>query len=68
MDYLDDILYDTIPSEIARMMFFGDFNPNHNYFEFDGYGNLKSYDDFEYHRKMAETINGGLEDYLERNI
>lgn len=42
MDELDDILSGTSPSEVARLIFFGDFNPNHDYFTFNGYGNLES--------------------------
>lgn len=37
-DYLDD------PWEAARAAFFGDFNPTHNFFWFNAYGNLESAD------------------------
>ena len=30
------------PSDIARSITYGDFNPNHDYFHFNGYGNFES--------------------------
>ena len=38
----DDILMYDDPSEIAFKIFYGDFNPNDDYFIFDGRGNLES--------------------------
>ena len=32
------------PSEIALKCFYGDFNPNHDFWTFNGYKNLKSSD------------------------
>lgn len=40
----DDIMSGTEPSRLANMIYYGDFRPNDNYFMFDGYGNLKSFD------------------------
>lgn len=68
MEDFDYILDGDTPLEVAQKVFFGDFNPNHDYFEFDGYGNLKSYDDCEYNKQMIETIESGLDEYLERNV
>ena len=43
MDEFDEFLDGYTPSEIARMIFFGDdFNPNDEYFRFDAYGHLES--------------------------
>ena len=43
MDLFDELLDGFTPSEIARMIYFdGDFNPNDEYFHFNGYGNLES--------------------------
>ena len=42
MDELDDILCNQKPSQIANLIWYGDFNPNYGYFKIDGYGNLKS--------------------------
>lgn len=37
-----DIMYGQTADWIANRIFYGDFNPNDEYFKFDGYGNLKS--------------------------
>ena len=43
MDDFDEFMDGYTPMEIARMIFFGgDFNPNHDFFRFNGYGNLES--------------------------
>ena len=45
MQDFDDIMSNDTPSELASRIFFGGgFNPNHNYFAFDGYANLVSFD------------------------
>lgn len=45
MDELDDVFSDMSPSYFARRVFYGDFNPNHPFFMFNGYGNLVSLED-----------------------
>jgi hypothetical protein len=42
MDEFDEFLSGHTPMEIAQLIYFGDFNPNNDYFRFDGYGNLES--------------------------
>lgn len=44
MDEFDEFLSGHTPMEIAQMIYFGDFNPNDDYFRFNGYGNLESAD------------------------
>lgn len=44
MGDLDEILSGQSPSEIANLIYYGEFNPNDNYFKFNGYGNLESLD------------------------
>lgn len=44
MDEFDEFLSGRTPMEIAQMIFFGDFNPNNDYFRFNVYGNLESAD------------------------
>lgn len=39
---LDDLLCDQSPSEIVRLVSYGDFSYDYEYFTYDGYGNLKS--------------------------
>lgn len=40
----DDLLNGIDPFDIARMAIYGDFNPSHDWFWFNGYGNLDSSD------------------------
>lgn len=42
MERFDEICEGMTPSDIARSIFYGDFNPNHEYFRFNGYGNFES--------------------------
>ena len=42
MDEFDDFMSNYSPMEIAQRIFFGNFNPNHDFFRFNGYGNLES--------------------------
>lgn len=45
MDEFDEFMSNYTPMEIAQMIFYGeDFNPNNDYFRFNGYGNLESAD------------------------
>lgn len=44
MDEFDEFLAGDTPMEIAQMMWFGEFNPNDEYFRFNAYGNLESVD------------------------
>ena len=45
MQDFDDIMSNDTPSELASRIFFGGgFNPNHDYFAFDGYANLVSFE------------------------
>jgi hypothetical protein len=39
---LDDLLCDLSPSEIVRLVSYGDFSYGYEYFTYDGCGNLKS--------------------------
>lgn len=43
MDDMDELLDSYSPWEVARACYFGDFCPTHDYWEFNGYGNLHSY-------------------------
>lgn len=41
---LNSMLVNYKPNEVANMIHFGKFNPNHDFFRFNVYGNLISYD------------------------
>ena len=47
MDDFNEILHGFTPEEIANRIFYGDFNPNAEYFRFNGYANLQSIWRFE---------------------
>ena len=42
MERFDEICEGMTPSDIARSISYGDFNPNHDYFHFNGNGNFES--------------------------
>ena len=44
MEEFDEIMDGISPWNIATKIFYGDFRPNDNYFRFDGYANLESFD------------------------
>ena len=44
MDEFDGLMSDYKPMQIAQMIYFGEFNPNADYFRFNAYGNLESAD------------------------
>ncbi len=68
MEDLDDFYQGTKPSEILRRAFFGyddvystskqkaSFNPNRDYFYFNGYGNLVSTDERDYSDFLDENF------------
>ena len=45
---LDELLEGRTPTDILSMGFYGDFRPHHDFFWFNGYGNLKSADYIAY--------------------
>lgn len=44
MEDFDELMSSYTPSDLTRRMFYGDFNPNHDFFWYNGYGNLCSGD------------------------
>lgn len=66
MDEFDEFLSNATPTEIARMIYFGDFNPNDDYFRFDGYGNLESLDWQEISAEAEDLVDDIL-DHLVNN-
>lgn len=73
MGEFNEILSGTDPDDITRMMYYGKFNPNDDYFCFDGYANLasfNSYDDDEspiYLSELAEYVIDYGADGIESN-
>lgn len=61
IEEFDEICSSMTASEIANKTFYGDFNPYHNYFTFDGYENFKSSDwlsDLIYFDEIADFVIG----------
>ena len=54
MDSFNDIMNGLDPDELARRIFHGDFNPNHEYFEFNGYGNLESLSEYDVEKELLD--------------
>ena len=54
MECFNELMCGSYPDELARRIFHGDFNPNHEYFEFNGYGNLVSLSDYELERELLD--------------
>lgn len=52
MDDFDELMSDYTPMEIAQLVSYGDFSPCDEYYGFDGYGNLKSYSDYELDKEI----------------
>ena len=54
MDEFDAALEGFSPLEIANKIYFGNFNPNHEYFRFNGYANLESLDEYDVEEEIKE--------------
>lgn len=66
MDEFDEICNGLTPSDIALKSFYGDFNPDNEYWSFNGYGNFKSSDyleDFINTEELAKHIVESEDDY-----
>ena len=79
MDEFNEIMEGYDPLEIANRIYFGDFNPNHEYFRFNGYANLESLDEYdlkdeiinyssEIARRTVELYEDGKLDYLQEEV
>lgn len=59
MERFDELCGSMTPLEVARSIVYGDFNPNHDYFHYNGYGNFESTDrptDWIYPGDIARVI------------
>ena len=71
MERFDEICEGMTPSDIARSIFYGDFNPNHDYFHFNGYGNFESTDfptDWIYPGDIAREVVDREESFMNDEI
>lgn len=65
-DDLNEMLYGFTPIEVARMTFYGDFRFADDYHKFDGYGNIKSFSEYQVIERMKDDYDF-LVWYIERN-
>ena len=74
LDYLDvynnddeffDMFFEGKPAELARAIYYGDFNYNDEYIKFNGYGNLKTYSEYGYEKLLKENIEEIIECLIE---
>ena len=56
MEELDLVLEGYTPSEIASRIFYGDFNPNDEYFRFNAYANLESANNWDIEEEYRDNI------------
>ena len=65
MELFDEYMYEVPPTDLANMIHFGSFNPNNDYFQFNAYGNLVSYDEYEAEAEIENYIDEILEAVIE---
>ena len=63
MKMFDEIMSGFEPMEIALKTYFGTFNPNDDYFRFNGYANLESLSDYELEDELLNYENEIIEEY-----
>ena len=73
IDMFDEINRELDPWEIAAKVFYGDFNPNHDYFKFNGYANFISINKWDLDRfidveDIVKYILENDEDFNENDI
>lgn len=65
LDYLEvynndeeffNMFFDNNPMEVARAIYYGDYNYNDEYVKFNGYANLESLSDYDYEKLLKENI------------
>ena len=73
LDYLDvynndeeffNMFFEGKPAELARAIYYGDFNYNDEYIKFNGYGNLETFSEYEYEELLEENIEGITENLI----
>ena len=65
MEDLDYYLEGYRPSDILNLMFYGDFNPNDDYFKFNVYGNLESFNEWDLEERYKMYIDEIIDALLE---
>ena len=72
MDEFDEYTGHLSPTDLANRIYYGDFNPNDDYFNFNGYANLVSWSQWEYEAELTtfkyEIVDRFIELYEEGHI
>ena len=72
MEEFNQFMEECEPTEIANKIFYGEFNPNDEYFRFDAYANLESLDEYDLHEDykiyMTEIIDALINNYEDLDI
>lgn len=55
-EYFFDTYFEGKPNEAVRAVCFGDYNYNDEYVQFDGYGNLKTANEYTIVKEMREDV------------
>ena len=64
MDEFDTIFEGYTPTQLATVIHFGEYNPSDDYFTFDGYGNIKTLNNYEYQELITDIESDVLSEYL----
>ena len=64
MDDFDMVMEGYTPTEVVQRTFFGDFNPNGDYFFFNGYANLESIYEWEMEDHFEPIIDEIIDNML----
>lgn len=65
MGVFNEMMEGQEPEWIAHRIYFGDFNPMHEFFRFNGYGNLESFNTFEYSEELEDRHDEIVERFTE---
>lgn len=64
MGEFEEVFRDYTPTQLATVIHFGEYNPMDEYFTFDGYGNIKTLNSYEYRELIANIESDVLSEYL----
>lgn len=63
MSMFNEIMDGFEPMDIALKTYFGTFNPNDDYFRFNGYANLESLSEYDLENELIDYENEIIEEY-----
>lgn len=52
------------PMEAVRASHYGDYSYNDDYVRFNGYGNLESFDDYQYEQKLKDSLDDIIDNLI----